>query len=133
MVNLVGRRTTLNTLQKVPTQIRGGIFTVVGSGGFTEAAISQGGWATYRGAVGNRAIIKGSLVLNALGTNVFIEATVFDTVNGRIVPIARVDATQPTDRFETEVDRNFTMGVRGDNPANDGSCEIIAFIHEVPI
>ena len=133
MVKLVGKRTTLNILQKVPTQIRGGIMTVVGSGGFTEAGISQGAWSTYRAAVGNRAIIKGSLVLNALGTNVFIEATVFDNVNGRIIPVARVDANQPSDKFEVEVDRELTPGVRGDNAANDGSCEVIAYIHEVPI
>jgi len=30
---MVGVRNVLNTLQKLPTQIRGGIMTVVGSGG----------------------------------------------------------------------------------------------------
>jgi len=129
---MVGSRTSLNQLQKLPTIIRGGIFTVVGSGGFTEAGISQGAWASYRAAVGNRALIKGTITLRALGTNTLIEPTVFDTVNGRIIPVAQINAANPKQNFEVEVDRAFTMSMRGDNAANDGSCELIAFIQEVP-
>lgn len=129
----MGVRTSLSSLQAIPTQIRGGIFTVVGSGGFTEAGISQGPWASYRAAVGNRALIKGVVTLRALGTNTLIEPTVFDTVNGRIIPIAQINVANPKQNFEVEVDRNFTMSMRGDNAANDGSCELISFIQEVPV
>jgi len=130
---MVGRIGSYNQIQKLPTQIRGGIFTVVGSGGFTEAGISQGAFATYRPAVGHRAIIKGTITLRALGTNTEIEATIFDNVAGRTIPIAKVIATVPKADFEVEVDRDITLGVRGDNVANDGSCEVIAFIREVQI
>lgn len=130
---MVGKRTSLNSIQKLPTIIRGGIFTVVGSGGFTEAPITAGGWATYRAAVGHRAIIKGTIVLNALGSNTLIEATIFDNVAGRTIPIAQINAANPKQSFEVEVDRDFTCGARGDNAANDGSCEIISFIREVEI
>ena len=123
----------MNETQKLPDIIRGGIFTVLGSGGFTEAGISQGAWASYRAPAGTRAVIKGTVVLRALGTNTEIEPTIFDTVNGRIIPIAKVIATVPKADFEVEVDNDFTMSMRGDNAADDGSCEIIAFIREVPI
>lgn len=128
----MGVRTSITSVQVVPTQIRGGIFTVVGSGGFTEAPISQGGWATYRAVVAHRAIIKGTVTLRALGTNTEIEPTIFDTTNGRTIPIAKVTATVPKSDFLVEVDRDFILGMRGDNVANDGSCEIISFIQEVP-
>jgi len=129
---MVGTRTSLNQLQKLPTIIRGGLFTVVGDGNFTEAPINDGGWATYRAAVGNVALIKGTIVLGVLGTNTFIDVTVFDTVLGRTVPIARINAANPKISFEVEVNRNFTMGVTGDNAADDGTCSILAFIQEVP-
>ncbi len=128
-----GVRTYSNALQKIDTIIRGGVFTVVGSGSNTEAPISQGGWKTYRAAVGHRAIIKGTMVLNALGTNTFMEVTVFDVNNGRTIPVARVDANQSSDSFEVEVDRDFTMNVRGDNVADDGSFELIVHVQEVPL
>lgn len=130
---MVGKRTTLNVLQKVPTQIRGGIFTVVGSGSNSEAEISQGGWKTYRPAIGHRAIIKGKMGLRALGTNTFMELTMFDNVNGRTVAVARVDVNQPSDSFEFEVDRDITLNARGDDVADDGSFDCIAFVQEVTI
>lgn len=129
---MVGVRTFSNLLQKIDTIIRGGVWTGVGSGASSEAAIGLGGWGNYRSAVGHRGLIRGTLVLNSLGTNTFLEATVFDTVNGRIIPVARVDANNTSVNFETEVDRDFIMGMRGDNAANDGSCEIITHVQEVP-
>lgn len=130
---MVGRIAAYNQIQKLPTIIRGGIFTVVGSGGFTEAPITAGGWATYRPAVGHRALIKGTIVLNALGTNTLLEAVVFDNVAGRQIPVAQINATNPKQSFEVEIDRDFTCLVRGDDVANDGSCEVMAFIREVEI
>jgi len=130
---MVGKIGSYNQIQKLPTQIRGGVFTAVGSGSNTEAEISQGGWKTYRPAVGHRAIIRGKMGLVALGSNIFMELTMFDNVNGRTIAIARVDATQTSDDFEFEVDRDITLNARGDNVADDGSFDCIAFVREVQI
>jgi len=123
----------MNATQKLADIIRGGKFTVVGSGGSTEQPIDAGGWATYRPAVGTRALIKGTLTLLALGSNTFLSVTVFDNTAGRLIEIARVDANQPSVEFEIEIQREFTCSVTGDNAANDGSCDVLSYVRELPI
>jgi len=130
---MVGRRTPLNSLQKLPTIIRCSVYTGVGSSAASEAACSQGGVSGYRVPVGTRGIIKGTLVLNALGSNTFIVFRLFDTVSGRQIPVARVDASSSKSDFEVEVDREITLSVTGDNVANDGSCEVMLFSSEAPV
>jgi len=123
--------------QKRNRILRGGRVIVLGSGGFTEQPIASGGLAVYTVPIGKTAQVRGSLVWTVLGTQTFIEVTVFDTVSGRTIPIARANAVGDAIRFEAELFRistpaQMTMSIRGSNAPNDATAEWIAEIQELP-
>jgi len=134
---LSGVQVSTNSVATIPEIIRGGLFTVVGSGGATEAAISTGGILAYGLAAGKKAKFKGSIVVSNFGSNNRISLNVFDNVAGRIIPIGSVssvnDGLNKTVFFEGVLESDdFDFTVDGNNAANDGACAILVEIQESP-
>jgi len=134
---LVGKTTTLNQINVIPEIIRGGLFTVVGSGGATEAAISTGGLLSYSLPAGKKAKFKGTLVVTTFGANNRISVNVFDNVAGRIIAVGSsgADASNvgKTVNFEGTLENDdFDFTVNGDNAANNGQCSVLVSIQELP-
>jgi len=135
---LVGRTSSLNIINVLPAIIRGGLFTVVGSGGATEAAISTGGLLGYSVPPGKKAKFKGTITVTAFGANNRISVNVFDNSAGRIIPVGSVNSDAVNNlnvskTFEGFLENDdFDFIVNGDNGANNGACTVIVEITELP-
>jgi len=135
---LVGKTTTLNQINVDPKIIRGGLFTVVGSGGATEAAISTGGILGYSLPSGKKAKFKGTITVSSFGSNGRLAFNIFDNVAGRIIPVGSVSsnligAIDKSFPFEGELENDdFNFTVNGNSGANDGACAVIIEITELP-
>jgi len=125
--------TPRNITQRFSEDTRGGLYTVIGSGGVTEASISTGGLLGYTIPAGKKTRMRGSLMVTDLGTNTQIRVNVFDSTAGRIVPIAISTAVGLQINWSTVLaGAQFTITINGDNAANDGAAAILASIEELP-
>jgi len=135
VVKLVGKTTTLNQINVIPEIIRGGLYTVVGSGGVTEAAISTGGLLGYSLPPGKKAKFKGTLVVTVFGGNNVISVNVFDNAAGRIVAVGSAGVADifKTIEFEGTLENDdFDFTINGDSGLNNGQCAVLVSIQELP-
>lgn len=129
-------RNLVNVINKV---LRGGIYTVVGSGGVTEAAISSGGILGYAVPSGKRAKFKGSLTVRSFGSNNTMAINIFDNSAGRIIPVGAVSNNpagnvNKTIQFEGVLENDdYDFTINGNSVANDGSLDCMMEIEELPI
>lgn len=131
-----------NSSQAEQSIIRGGRLTVVGSGGFTETDMIQGGLANYEVPSRKSARIRGTLILTSLGTdNTFIQVQFIDNQSGRTIPVARATVVGQTVTFDIKLAQvrvrppagiDMQMNVIGDG-VNDGTAEWQAQITELPL
>jgi len=129
-------RNQVNVINKV---IRGGLYTVVGSGGVTEAAISTGGILGYSVPAGKRAKFKGTITATSFGGNNRMSLDVFDNSAGRIIITGSVSNNPPgainsSKMFEGVLENDdFDFNISGNSATNDGSLTCIIEIEELPI
>jgi len=127
-------RNQVNVINKV---LRGGLYTVVGSGGVTESSISSGGILGYSVPAGKRAKFKGVITPTAFGSNQKMAINIFDNVAGRIIQIKSMrSTTQIDDSFAFEgvlENSDYDFIINGNNAQNDGSLTCIMEIEELPI
>jgi len=125
--------TPRNITQKFSEDTRGGLFTVVGTGGATEAAISTGALLAYSVPAGKKTRVRGSLIVTDMGTNTQIRVNVFDNTAGRIIPVGIATAIGVLVEWSAVLaGTQFDFTVNGDNAANDGACAVLASIEELP-
>jgi len=126
-------RTQVNVINKI---IRGGLYTVVGSGGVTEAAISTGGILGYSLPAGKKAKFKGTITGTAFGTNTRMSIAIFDNSAGRLIlvgTVINIDGPNVSKQFEGVLENDdFDFTINGNNAANDGSLTCIMEIEELP-
>jgi len=122
-----------NVTQRFSEDTRGGLYTVVGSGGATEASISTGSLLAYSVPTGKRTRMKGTLIVTDLGTNTSIAVNVFDNTAGRLIPVAIVTAINVLVEWSAVLATSvFDITISGNDPANDGACAVLASIEELP-
>jgi len=135
VVKLVGKTTTLNQINVAPEIIRGGIFTNVGSGAVSEAAISTGGILSYSLPPGKKAKFKGTITPTLFGSNARMSVNIFDNSAGRIIPVGMVVAADAlkSKTFEGVLENDdFDFTVDGDSAMNNGQLTCIMEITELP-
>jgi len=120
-----------NQKQIIGEIIRGSDLTVLGSGGFTEAAVYEGICSTYVCPVGKKAKVRGTFTTVALGTNTVLICRIADLSRGTNVEVARAIANQSI-QFEATLSNDDRIQFSGDNAADDGTAECIAVITELP-
>jgi len=129
-------RNQVNVINKV---LRGGLYTVIGSGGVTEASISSGGILGYSVPAGKRAVFKGTITVTAFGNNNRISVNIFDNVAGRIIQVGSqtnnpAGALNQSKDFQGVLENSdYDFTINGNSGANDGSATIIMEIEELPI
>jgi len=125
--------TPRNFSQKFSEDTRGGLYSVIGTGATTEAALSTGSLLNYTVPANKKTKVTGSLVATAMGTNTAIRVNVFDNTAGRIIPVATVTAANTPVFFNfTLASSVFTVTLNGDNAANDGAAACIVSLEELP-
>jgi len=127
-------RNQVNVINKV---LRGGLYTVVGSGGVTEASISSGGILGYSVPSGKRAVFHGTITPLGFGSNQIMGLNIFDNVAGRIIPIKTFRSTAQvnnSEEFQGALENSdYDFIINGNNASNDGSLSCIMEIEELPI
>jgi len=115
-----------NQQQNVRRIHRGSRITVLGSGGFTQAAVFEGIVNTYQPAAGKTALIRGSFTSVSMGTNTRMGAMVTDQSLGLNIELAVTTAANQTIDFQTVLSDDDIVSFFGDNAADDGTahCEI---------
>jgi len=122
-----------NISQRFSEDTRGGLYTVVGSGGATEASISTGSLIGYTVPAGKRTKLRGSMIVTNLGSNTVIRVNVFDNTAGRIIPVAISAVINTVIEWSAVLASSvFDITINGDNGANDGACAVLASIEELP-
>jgi len=133
---LVGKLSTLNQINVNNKIIRGGLYTVVGSGGVTEAAISTGGILGYSLPPGKKAKFKGTITGTLFGTNTRMSVAIFDNSAGRLIlvgTVINIDGPNVSKVFEGVLENDdFDFTINGNNAANDGELTCIMEIEELP-
>jgi len=119
--------------------IRGGIYTNVGSGGVTEAAISTGGILGYNVPTNKKATFKGTLTPIIFNSNSRLALNIFDNVAGRIIQVSSVSSFPVGTNEGISIQfagvlesSDFDFIINGNSAANDGSLNCIMDIVELP-
>jgi len=127
-------RNVVNVINKV---LRGGLYTVVGSGGVTETSISSGGILGYSVPSGKRAVFKGIITPTSFGSNTKMALNIFDNVAGRIIQVKSMRSTAQVDdslAFEGVLENSdYDFIINGNSGSNNGSLTCIMDIEELPI
>jgi len=122
-----------NVTQRFSEDTRGGLYTVVGSGGATEASISTGSLLAYSVPAGKRTRMRGTLIVTDLGSNTALRVNVFDNTAGRLIPVAIVATINVLVEWSAVLANSvFDITISGDNAANDGACAVLASVEELP-
>lgn len=124
--------TTRNQAQVIGEIIRGSNITVLGSGGFNEAAVFEGVISNYAPPTGKKAKVRGTFTVVALGTNTVLICRILDFSRGLNVDVLRLTAAGASGDFEATLSNDDRISFSGDNIANDGIAECVIRIIELP-